>query len=91
MGLSCKFFPLNQSNDLRDFRGFSWEMGKSKWNKHGEIHQRSRKKWRFLAGKIIEPGNLWDFHVDLIGFTGIYGVVGLDYEKNMNGIRYMGS
>jgi hypothetical protein len=47
--------------------------------------------WRFLAGKIIEPGNLWDFHLDLIGFTGIYGVVGLDYEKNMNGIRYMGS
>ena len=29
--------------------------------------------------------------MDLIGFTGIYGVVGLDYEKNMNGIRYMGS
>ena len=44
MGLSCKFFPLNQSNDLRDFRGFSWEMGKSKWNIiDGEIHQRSRK------------------------------------------------
>ena len=24
-------------------------------------------KWRFLAGKIIEPGNLWDFHVEFMG------------------------